>query len=141
MLHYSTPNIKNLNKKLLLDCRRNIFKSIKNNIPLNECPSFYYCPKGEIVYVFSKQEQGELTKIMNETLSWGGDFDCCLCLKMKSGYGFVLISITNGSLNAYYQKIPFIEKDEYVFPKHVKIENPFLSLNFLFNQDEYVVYH
>ena len=140
MFHHYTPDLV-LNKKLLLDCRRTIFKTIQNNIPLNECPSFYYSAQGSIEYAFSKEDQKELTKKLNEALNGGYKFVCCLCLKTKEGYGFVLIETNRGSIKAYYQRVPTIYNGDYIFQEVIPIKNPMHSLYFLFTDYENFIYH
>jgi len=138
MFHHLTPT--NINKDLLLDCRRTILKTIENNIPLNESPSFFYCPQGGMNYVFSTEEQKNLTQRINEALAWGREFTCCLCLKTKEGYGFVLIEIEDCMVRAFYQKPPSLKTTMYSFEKPKEIKNPLLALSFLF-RDNNVVYH
>ena len=140
MFHHYIPQVVS-NKKLLLDCRKSILKTIQHNIPLNECPSFYYSVQGEIVYVSSKKEQDKLTKKLNDALGKGDTFECCLCLKTKEGYGFVLIEIDRGSIKAHYQKPPTIFKGDYMFKEIIPIKDPMLSLYFLFANHENIVYH
>lgn len=141
MFHNLTLQQKNTKKVLLLQCRKNIFKSIQNKIPLNESPSFYYCPQGSVIYTFSKKDQEKLTYKINEALAWGMDFTCCLCLKNQEGYGFVLLKVNKEGIKASYQKPPNLIDNEYVFEEPVKIKNPLISLSFLFEKEDDVVYH
>lgn len=140
MFHHYIPQVVS-NKKLLLDCRKSILKTIQNSIPLNECPSFYYSAQGGIQYVSSKEGQKTLTKKLNGALSGGYKFECNLCLKTKEGYGFVLIEIHRGSINAYYQKPPTIFNGDYIFKEVIPIKDPILSLYFLFENHETIIYH
>ena len=141
MFHNLNLQQKNTQKELLLQCRKNIFKTIQNKIPLNESPSFYYCPQGSVVYTFSKEDQKDLTQKINEALIWGVDFTCCLCLKTQEEYGFVLLKVNEEGIEASYQRPPNLIQNEYVFEDPIKIGNPLLSLSFLFKKDENVVYH
>ena len=141
MFHDLNPQQKNTKKELLLQCRKNIFKTIQNNIPLNESPSFYYCPQGSVIYTFSKEDQKDLTKKINDSLLWGVDFTCCLCLRSQEEYGFVLLKMNKEGIEAYYQRPPNLIKNEYIFEGPIKIRNPLVSLSFLFEKDEDVIYH
>jgi len=141
MFHDLNLRQKDTFKELLLLCRKNIKKTIQNKIPLNESPSFYYCPQGSIIYTFSKDDQKELAKKINESLLWGVDFTCCLCLKTQEEYGFVLLKMNEEGIEASYQRPPNLIQNEYVFEGPIEIRNPLVSLSFLFEKDEDVIYH
>ena len=145
--HNTDPSRKDIESILsegVKDCRKIMEIVIRQNLPLNETPSFFYTvnkylPK-EITAVVTKEDQDQMGQRIREVLKGNGEaILSALCLKEREGETQFVVSLfcPSGETYALVLLPPTLRDGKYYFTKPTPLSQPRISLSFLTDEEIY----